>query len=129
MINRGMRVCPPTSTTSLISDVSKPASFSAALQASYEVWLADLRWIECGLDRVVDALKPDETNPVDPTLAHSIERADEGLAALREMMHRHDDRYNKSQRMSSGATPMRFRVLIPVQAAHQNGMMPPAVTE
>src|SRR5258705_12113785 len=29
-----------------------------------KVRLADLRWIECGLDRVVDALKPDETNPV-----------------------------------------------------------------
>src|SRR5258708_7758082 len=29
-----------------------------------KVRLADPRWIECGLDRVVDALNPDETNPV-----------------------------------------------------------------
>ena len=33
----------------------------------------------------------------DPTLAQAIERADEGLAALRKLMHRHDDRYKQNE--------------------------------
>jgi hypothetical protein len=33
----------------------------------------------------------------DPTLAQAIERADEGLAALRKLMHRHNDRHKQNE--------------------------------